>query len=363
MGAEKRQTLEAILEKASMDAKYWDEAIYAFASYFGAKGALFIPIESKYRGAWLTFTRELSHVISAYLEEGWYLNDFREKFAPIGRRQGYATDYDITTKEEMEVIPYYKDFLHKHGLGICIGLSAPTPNGDWYMTAHFSKDKPPISENEIVDVLEIRELFNDAVQTSIKTSQEKLQSYLSLLGESNNDILLLDLDGMIIQHIQGAGLLSNSQNESYADLAGLDFYGFLKPEHIEACTKVLQTAPHDNYVTSWKQTIDEVDCEISIRQLPISLRHFYSAAKAIVYISKNHHAPSDMDQILIRDFVLTSAEAQTALFLSKGHSVQEIAEVLGNTEGTVRQKIKAIMSKTSTNSQVQLVVLILNHLK
>lgn len=289
----------------------------------------------------------------------WYLNDFRENLAIKAVKRGYATDYDIASVEEMEVIPYYRDLLHRFGVGICNCFLMDTPNGGWYTIVHFSKDKPPLSDDEIVDVLQVREFFNSAVQKSIQTSQEKLQSYVSLLGESNNDILLLDPDGSVIQHVQGAALFSNS----YPDLVGMNFNEFLKREHIEECKKVLQTAPHESYVANWKQNIGKTDCEISIRQLPTSLRHFYSAAKAIVYISKNYHAPTDEDQILIRDFELTQAEAQTALFLSKGHCVQEIAEVLGNTEGTVRQKIKAIMSKTSTNSQVQLVVLILNHLK
>ena len=56
---------------------------------------------------------------------------------------------------------------------------------------------------------------------------------------------------------------------------------------------------------------------------------------------------------------LTAAEAQLALALAAGHSVEEVAQRSGITLGTARVHLKRVLSKSGTHRQSELVRLIL----
>lgn len=58
-------------------------------------------------------------------------------------------------------------------------------------------------------------------------------------------------------------------------------------------------------------------------------------------------------------FGLTAAEARFAVALAEGAAVEEIASRLGISMNTARTHLKAILAKTGTNRQAQLVAVLL----
>ncbi len=65
--------------------------------------------------------------------------------------------------------------------------------------------------------------------------------------------------------------------------------------------------------------------------------------------------PAKLSSQLIATFQLTPAEAEVLKELTLGFSVKEIAQRTGRTEATVRSHVKALLSKTDTRSQMELV--------
>ena len=59
-------------------------------------------------------------------------------------------------------------------------------------------------------------------------------------------------------------------------------------------------------------------------------------------------------------FRLTKGEAQVALGMAAGKTADEIAEERGVSVGTVRTQLKALLQKTGTDRQAELVRLVLS---
>jgi len=80
----------------------------------------------------------------------------------------------------------------------------------------------------------------------------------------------------------------------------------------------------------------------------------------LVALSRDE-AKADRAQSLRRRFGLTSSEAEVALGLGTGLTLREIADHRGTSLHTVRDQLKAALSKTGTRRQVELVRIVERH--
>jgi DNA-binding CsgD family transcriptional regulator len=60
-------------------------------------------------------------------------------------------------------------------------------------------------------------------------------------------------------------------------------------------------------------------------------------------------------EILLKEFFLSPSQARLACLIANGESIKDASLTLNITEGTARQMIKEIFSKTGVNSQAKLV--------
>jgi DNA-binding CsgD family transcriptional regulator len=73
---------------------------------------------------------------------------------------------------------------------------------------------------------------------------------------------------------------------------------------------------------------------------------------------KRHTLPDEI--VLGSRFRLTPAEARIAIGIARGEALSHIANRHGITVQTARKQLKSVFSKTRTNRQAQLVVLLLD---
>jgi DNA-binding CsgD family transcriptional regulator len=85
-----------------------------------------------------------------------------------------------------------------------------------------------------------------------------------------------------------------------------------------------------------------------------------SARPAVMLLVRapGHFRPTNANH-LVRQFALTPAEAELALHLAQGRTIEEAAAAIGISRNTVRNQLAAIFSKTGVNRQADLVRLIL----
>lgn len=81
---------------------------------------------------------------------------------------------------------------------------------------------------------------------------------------------------------------------------------------------------------------------------------------AMIFIAEPDGDGGTIETDLSAVYGLTRSEARLALLLAQGHSISEIAHILGITPNTARTHLKRIFSKTDTNRQGALVKLILS---
>ncbi|MEJ0067429.1 MAG: helix-turn-helix transcriptional regulator [Pseudomonadota bacterium] len=74
-----------------------------------------------------------------------------------------------------------------------------------------------------------------------------------------------------------------------------------------------------------------------------------------LFISDPMRAQATQSEILQTLYGLTRSQARLAVLLAEGHSVKHAAGTLGLTEGSARQYLKTIFTKTGTHRQADLV--------
>ena len=121
---------------------------------------------------------------------------------------------------------------------------------------------------------------------------------------------------------------------------------------------------------SWKQSVaigithPDVEAPLPILVTPMHAHLIttdldYEGAKVAVFLSDpNLQQPISIDN-LVSVYSLTPSEAQVAISLANGHSIDEIAELSHHSSHTIRSQLKSVFRKTGVSRQSELIKLLL----
>ncbi len=84
-----------------------------------------------------------------------------------------------------------------------------------------------------------------------------------------------------------------------------------------------------------------------------------SAAALAIFIVDPEHQPPSPERVLREAYRLTSTEARLALALSRGDTLEDVADATRTSVGTQRTHLKRVLAKTGTRRQAQLIRLVL----
>ena len=100
---------------------------------------------------------------------------------------------------------------------------------------------------------------------------------------------------------------------------------------------------------------------LTVVPLPaLSAAHFWRAEPAVaIFIADPEARPRDLSERFAQLFGLTPAEARLAARLAAGDSPAAVADALGLSKHTIRVQLKALMDKTDTHRQAELVRLLM----
>ncbi|AWM87225.1 helix-turn-helix transcriptional regulator [Microvirga sp. 17 mud 1-3] len=94
---------------------------------------------------------------------------------------------------------------------------------------------------------------------------------------------------------------------------------------------------------------------LRVVSLPENVRAAFEGARLALFFVDPEFCPEPPPELLLQAFGLTRREAKVATQLMCGCTLQEIADETGVGIGTVRAQTKAILAKTGTNRQAELV--------
>ncbi|MCP4332093.1 MAG: helix-turn-helix transcriptional regulator [Gammaproteobacteria bacterium] len=121
---------------------------------------------------------------------------------------------------------------------------------------------------------------------------------------------------------------------------------------------------------SWKQSVaigithPDVEAPLPILVTPMHAHLIttdldYDGAKVAVFLSDpNLQQPISIDN-LVSVYSLTPSEAQVAISLANGHSIDDIAESSHHSAHTIRSQLKSVFRKTGVSRQSELIKLLL----
>jgi DNA-binding CsgD family transcriptional regulator len=121
---------------------------------------------------------------------------------------------------------------------------------------------------------------------------------------------------------------------------------------------------------SWKQSVaigithPDIEAPLPLLVTPMHAHMItsdldYEGAKVAVFLSDpNMQQPISVDN-LVSVYSLTPSEAQVAISLANGHSIDEIADKSHHSAHTIRSQLKSVFRKTGVSRQSELIKLLL----
>src|SRR5690606_24308756 len=94
-------------------------------------------------------SQSLAGLRESYFEHGWYRNDYRERGAARMLVQGYMTDQDVISRDEMKRHPYWQEHLAPNGFEWFLGLPLTAGHETWVATIQRSPAQGPFQMEEI----------------------------------------------------------------------------------------------------------------------------------------------------------------------------------------------------------------------
>ena len=203
-----------------------------------------------------------------------------------------------------------------------------------------------------------------AIQRTLRTAQQRAAGAKAIADATSTAAFLVTTEGRPV-HSNAAGQSLLSKQEYITLLNGR--LATVAPEMASSFFGLLQSAAKP-FAFGSKKTGNHVmllfpKSASSPMQLLISplseLQIGETGAELLILITDPDRVPSFADEELRALYSLTPAETEVANGLLMGYSLNEIACLRHVSEGTVRNQLKTIMSKTATSRQSELVRLLM----
>jgi DNA-binding CsgD family transcriptional regulator len=343
---------------AAGDPSCWAPALDRIAAATGAVGAALIPIKTTDRPLGLTFSDSLAELMHAYIREGWYKHDQRNRGIPKLRTTGITVDQDHTSPEEMRRSPFYSDFLRRYGFQWFAGVAFNAGEDDWCLAIQRSPQQGPFSIVEQRRLIALR-----TPMTSAATIAHEL-GFARALGISNA-FDMMETAALLVDRYRHVVSTNKVADTKLGD-------------HLRIVDRQLITNDR-NAATALRQLIERATLNadagatmmppvavarpgrraMAVYAVPLSgvVRDVLVVVRAIAII-RDLDECSIPPEAHVRDlFSLTSAEAKLATRVASGQQLELAADELGIAYQTARNQMQAIFAKTATHRQAEIVAL------
>ena len=279
----------------------------------------------------------------------------------------FTLDYDIASPDEIARSPYYQDLLFKNGYGLFIGANALNRGRELAgFGVHYEYKVDPYQSHHFERLKRILPHLRRTaqLQNRLKQSVARESRLAGVIDAMASGMVLLDSRAQIT-HINRAAerLLAKGNGVSIRARK-------LKIAHPDLDRKLARVIGdtirqgRDLGRPGGTIRVDRPDgaCALSIIVLPLPLHvHLEQELGAMLVISDLYARVADAALDITRKlFGLTHAEAELAVALANGETVNTYARRTGRSVDTVRDQLKSAMGKAGVNRQAALVRLILN---
>jgi len=268
----------------------------------------------------------------------------------------FLTDLDAFALDEIDTIPYYRDFLRPLGLGWCAVTTIDVPTGDpLVFCIERAFNKGPVQQSAIDTLDYLRPHLARAAALSAQASLSRAQS----------ETLALETIGLAAAVLSDKGRVLAANTLFIDEVSGItvsvgDALKFRDRVSEARFSQLMLEKGTEHNIRSASTFIlrsDETARPQIAHLFPLNgaENDVFAGASMLFYLAPlASHAtmPADLLQGM---FDLTPAEAKIAKLIGKGNTIFEISAILRIQESTVRVHLKSIFLKTGVKRQSDLV--------
>lgn len=361
------QALEHALEQcyiAVTEPALWGRALDALAASYGASGAMFYPKDVNAGATLVPFSSSYGELLEEYVAGRWYENHYRAQrgwrlLSEAGQR--FVVEHDLASDEERRRLPHYNELYLRFGFPGFAAVGFHVNGHEWCLPLLRSSNQGHFSQAEArnFDVLRPHLARLMRLTDIVQHSGDKVT--LQAFDNSGKAAILIGDDGRVVAMNERAGRLLDAISD-HLKIVNSRLVCTNWTEN-KALARLVQsgTAAKSN----WHSPADPILYLTRNGRAPISIELFapaptvraVSARSVAILLIEDLDLRSipDIDR-LMKAYRLTAAEAKFCALLVGGATVKVAAESLEITEGTARQRLKAVFSKTSTNKQGELLL-------
>jgi DNA-binding CsgD family transcriptional regulator len=342
----------------------WPLALQSLARTVDALGMVVFPPYAAEIGQTflqLPASPELREPMTAFINEGWWLQDHRAKRARrlvAGGRQ-VIFEHDVASDEDRKKMPVYDEFYRRFDMPWFAAAMFEADDAVWSATFLRSQSQGPFGATDVAALRSLRTHLQRAVDLATRTSALIGTTAVDLFDALDFGAVLLDRRGVIVhanrnaRTVFGSGLdvvvgrLVASDPAANADLQALLEAASMPrfPPGAARPVPIPRAGKRPLVVEAVPVAPDIVDDPLCV-------------LRSILLITDLGQSRAFRTSQLRDVFHLTNAEAKLAARLAGGEDLDAAAAVLGVTWQTARSQLKSIFAKTDTHRQAELVALL-----
>jgi DNA-binding CsgD family transcriptional regulator/PAS domain-containing protein len=355
--------------KAAVDGRNWAESLKQVAEFIGGQGAQFFLWDNRRNTVGFSCISDAigTDVHSKYCDHYGAIDPRRKKFAllPAGASiscHEFWND-DFVSKSE-----YYQDFLIPSGFRwSALAKVLGDREASAYLAVVRGRRAGPFEPTEVARLQRILPHLQQATRLFQRVLELRAErDYLSAaLDETCRPVIVVGAAGKVIWRNRSAETLLSRRN-------GLCLQGerlrASTPDENSALDRLLNDALMTAQgrgarlagVMSVTRPSDRSRLPLTVAPLvPSDEAPAASHPAAVVFASDPRSAEPATEPFLREMYGLTAAEAKLACGIAAGKSVGELAAASGRSKNTLRNQLQAVLTKTDTRRQPELVRLIL----
>lgn len=346
---------EAVLEPGT-----WPSIMEAICAAVNTSGAALL--QSDARTADIPVTASAREIFEAYFKNNLHVDDVRAiRGAPLLLAGSPVVSDENLFKSETEMMldPLYAN-LDRYGFRWWAAIGFMSGSALWGLSLQRTKKEGQFQASELAALAHLSRRLTETATLSNAVGRLVLRGRTNTLNLICQPALAIDGHGFVLDantmaaemfdneiRIKGRRLFVRDKAAKSA-LAILDDQLRNTPD-----TRALDVAPI--VVRREKKP------PLIIRILPVdgAARNPFLGARAILVLTDLGKRPKVEAELVIAAFALTPAEAQLAIRIATGTSLEQVADELGICRETARRHLKVVFSKTGTHRQGELVALLL----
>ena len=345
--------------EAALQPEHWRSALHEIARHLGAEGTVLTSWPGPHTEA--VWSEGLDGLAKVYFDEGWYMRDVRlARAVALRHTKLVLRESDLFTPEELDTLPFNAEFINRQGFRWLAGMFVYESR---HRLATFAADRKAHAEPFGAEEVAVMEALNPhmrrAAEIATRLGDAKSVGMLDAFEELGCAAILLDAAGRVQRMNKRArghlgqdihmahGQLSTAHKQANHAFQRLIADLLASPSPL-ANVPVLAHVPRQN------------GRPLFAYGMPVarSAQEIFQHGKAILILVDPDEQLNPPEIVLRHGFNLTPAEIRLALALGEGDTVNEFALRQGVSVGTARIQLKAVMAKTSTRRQSELVALL-----